>query len=123
MRKLLVVLAVLVLSPARSVHADVNTDHAERAVVMLEEIATIVDTNKDNCDAMGDKLTAYLDKNADKLNKLKAAGKKLTDKQKQDFSEKYKDRMKAVSAKMTPGMQKCAKNQKVADAMKKATAK
>jgi hypothetical protein len=38
------------------------------------------------------------------------------------FSEKYNDRMKAVFAKMRPGMQKCSGNAKVSSVMKKATA-
>ena len=36
--------------------ADASADQAEQAVAMLEQIANIVDANKDSCDAMGEKL-------------------------------------------------------------------
>jgi hypothetical protein len=122
MKHTLVVVIVLALIPARRVHADTNADNAEKAVVMMEQLATIVDTNKDNCDAMGDKLGTYMDKNGDQLKKLKAADKSVTAEQKKAFEEKYKDRMKAVGDKMMPGLQKCSGNAKVTAVMKKATA-
>jgi hypothetical protein len=120
MKHAFVLVVALALVPARRVHADSSAD-AERAVVMMEQIATIVDTNKDNCDLMGAKLGTYMDQNGDELKKLKIAGKNLTDEQKKTFSEKYKDRLKAMSAKMQPGLQKCAGNKKVSDAMKRAS--
>jgi len=112
------VLALLV--PARLVAADTSSQQAERAVVMMEQVATVIDTHKDNCDAMGDALAAWMDKNAAELQHLKEAGKALTAKQKQEFSDKYKDRMEAVGKKMMPALQKCGQNTKVTDAMKKA---
>jgi hypothetical protein len=120
MKHAFVLVIALALVPARRVHADASTD-AERAVVMMEQIATIVDTNKDNCDAMGDKLGTYMDKNGDELKKLKIAGKNLSEEQKKTFSEKYKDRLKAMGAKMQAGLQKCSGNKKVTDAMKRAS--
>ena len=122
MKHAFVVVVILALVPARRVHADANADNAEQSVVMLEQIATIVDTNKDNCDVMGDKLGAYMDKNGEKMKKLKASGKTVSAEQKKAFQEKYKDRMKAMSEKMMPGMQKCSGNAKVSAVMKKATA-
>jgi hypothetical protein len=122
MKHALVLVVLLALIPARSVHADTNADSAERAVVMMEQVAAIVDSNKDNCDAMGDKLGAYMDKNGEELKKLKASGKTLTDAQKKAFTDKYAVRMKAVSDKIMPGMQKCSGNAKVTAVMKKATA-
>ncbi|MEO7730451.1 MAG: hypothetical protein ABIY55_05725 [Kofleriaceae bacterium] len=122
MKHFLVLFVVLTLVPARRVYADANADQAEQAVVMMEQIATIIDANKANCDAMGDKLGAYMDKNGEQLKQLKQSGKTLSAEQKKAFSTKYADRMKAVSAKMMPGMQKCSSNAKVAAVMKKATA-
>jgi hypothetical protein len=122
MKHALVLVVALALIPARRVHADVNADYGERAVVMMEQIATIIDTNKDNCDAMGDKLGTYMDKNGVELKKLKDAGKTLTDAQKKTFMDKYAARMKAISDKMVPGLQKCSTNAKVTAAMKKVNA-
>ena len=118
MKHLLLVVA-LALIPARLVHADTTSQQAEQAIVVLEEIATIVDTNKDNCDGMGDKLTAYMDKNLERVKALHAAGKNLTEQQKKDFMEKYKARLTAASTKMEAGLQKCMKNAKVSGAMQK----
>jgi uncharacterized protein (UPF0261 family) len=121
MKHALVLVVALALIPAR-VRADVNADYGERAVVMMEQIATIIDTSKDNCDAMGDKLGTYMDKNGAELKKLKDAGKTLTDAQKKTFMDKYAARMKAISDKMVPGLQKCSTNAKVTAAMKKVNA-
>jgi hypothetical protein len=122
MKYALVVVVALALVPARRAAADASADQAEQAVVIMEQIANIIDANKADCDAMGDKLGAYMDKNGEQLKKLKAAGKAVSDEQKKAFSEKYGDRMKAVFARMRPGMQKCSSNAKVSSVMKKATA-
>ncbi len=120
MKQALVVLLDLAL-PARS-FADASADQAEKAVVLMEQLANVVDANKANCDAMGDKLAAWADANGTQLKQLKQAGKTLTAEQKKAFSAKYDDRMKAVGAKMMPGLQKCQANPKVTATMKKLTA-
>jgi biopolymer transport protein ExbB/TolQ len=120
MTKTVALVLVLALFPMRLAGADTGAQQAERAVVMMEQVATVIDTHKDNCDAMGDALSAWMDKNAAELQRLKEAGAKLTAKQKQEFSDKYKDRMQAVGKKMMPALQKCGQNTKVTDAMKKA---
>lgn len=89
---------------------------------MMEQVSTIVDTNKNNCDAMGDKLATYMDQNAEKIKRIKAAGKTTSEQQRKAYLEKYKDRMNAMSEKMK-GLQKCAGNAKVSAAMKLANAK
>jgi len=122
MKHAFVLVVALALIPGRRVHADANSD-GEQALVMMEEISSIVDTNKDNCDVMGDKLNTYMNKNAEKMKQLKAAGKTVSEEQKKAFLEKNKDRMKAMSEKMRVGLQKCANNAKVSAAMKKANAK
>ena len=122
MKQVLAVALLVMVIPARRVHADTSADQAEQAVVLTEQIATLVDANKDNCDVMGDKLGAFMDKNGEQLQKLKAAGKNLTAAQKKAFEEKYADRMKAAGTKMMPALQKCGSNAKVSAVMKKATA-
>jgi hypothetical protein len=121
MKHALALIIALALIPAR-VHADTNAAISERAVVLMEQIATVIDTNKDNCDAMGDKLTTYMDKNGAEVKKLKDAGKTLTDAEKKAFMDKYADRMKAIANKMMPPLQKCGNNAKVTAAMKKVNA-
>ncbi|CAN5659992.1 hypothetical protein BH11MYX1_BH11MYX1_09080 [soil metagenome] len=121
MKQALVLIFALAL-PARS-YADANADQAEKAVVMMEQVASLIDANKDNCDGMGDKLGAWTDANAAQLKQLNEAGKKLTAEQKQAFSSKYQDRLKALGSKMSSGLQKCSGNAKVTAAMKKVTAR
>jgi hypothetical protein len=120
MKQALAVALFVILVPA-GVHADTSAAQAERSVVLTEQIATIVDANKDNCDAMGDKLGVFLDKNGKEIDQLRAAGKTLTAEQKKAFEDKYAERMKAAGAKIMPGLQKCGSNAKVSSVMKKAT--
>jgi hypothetical protein len=116
--------ALLLLVPARSSHADAAADTAklmEKAMVVTEDIATIVDTNKDACDAMGDKLNVYIDKQVPFFKQMKDATKNMTDAQKKALTDKYADRMGKAVKKMTPGITNCQKNAKVTAAMAKAT--
>jgi hypothetical protein len=118
---LLLALALPLALPARS-YADTNADSAEKAVMMMEQVATLIDTTKDNCDVMGAKLDAWVSANTAQLKQLNEAGKKLSADQKKAFSEKYQDRMKALGTKMMAGLKQCSGNARVTGAMKKVTA-
>jgi ABC-type Fe3+-citrate transport system substrate-binding protein len=89
----------------------------EKAIKMTEEMADIVDTNKEDCAKMAEALDKWIADNMDTINKGKEAqgdpefGK--------EFAEKYKDRLAAATTKMGPGMQKCAADPKVGEVMKK----
>lgn len=97
-----------------------NSDPYESAVKMMEEMATIADTNKDNCDKMGEELGKFLDSNKSKIEEMKKLGKEEKDKEaSKKAEEKYKDRMAAAMGKMMPAQMKCAENTKVQEAMKK----
>jgi hypothetical protein len=118
---LMISLALALALPGRS-FADATSDQAEKAVVLMEQVANVIDANKANCDVMGDKLAAWGDANAAQLKQMKESGKTLTAEQKKAFSAKYDARMKAVGEKMMPGLQKCSANTKVTSTMKKLTA-
>jgi hypothetical protein len=120
MKHAIVFIVALVLFPAARVAAEIDADKGEQAVVLMEKFAAIVDANKDNCDAMGNKLTAFVEDNSAQIKKLKS-GKPTTPEERRAFSEKYSDRMAAVAAKMMPGLKKCQSNAKVAAALKRAT--
>ena len=90
---------------------------AEEFVGLMEKIANAVDANKADCDKM-----------AGEVDKLITSNKKLIDQamamkkdkgQDKKLEEKYKERMKGIMTKMMGGMMKCAKNKKLAEAMKK----
>lgn len=121
MKHALVILLALAL-PGRG-FADTGAEQAEKAVVLMEQLANVVDANKANCDVMGDKLAAWADANGAQLKQLKEADKALTAEQKKAFSAKYEERMKAVVTKMMPGVQKCQANPKVTATMKRLTAR
>jgi hypothetical protein len=91
----------------------------EQAVKLFEEMATISDTNKADCDKMGEAIGTFMDKNAETFKKLKDLGKDETPEQKKAMEEKYGERMKAAMGKMMPAQAKCKDNKKLQDAMKK----
>lgn len=89
----------------------------EKAVKLMEEMANIVDSNKEDCDKMGAALTTFVDANADTIKGMKDM--KSSKDEEKKLEEKYGDRIKAATGKMMGGMMKCATNEKVAGAMKK----
>ena len=91
----------------------------DRAVALVEKMATIVDDNKSNCDAMGDKLSAFFTANAATFKEMKDMEKSMSKEQKDAWAAKYKDRLAAAIQKMTGGLQACMTNPKVMDALKK----
>lgn len=122
MKQAIAFVVALVLIPAARVDADTDAEKGEQAVVLMEQFAIIVDANKDNCDAMGTKLTEFVDSHSAQIKKLRSA-KPATEEERRAFSEKYHDRMAAVAAKMMPGLKKCQSNAKVTAALKQATTK
>ena len=117
MKRLLPALALLTATFAMN---GCSSDPYESAVKVLEEMATIADSNKEDCDKMGDELSKFLDANKDKLEAASKLGKEEKDKEAaKKAEEKYKDRMTAAMAKMMPAQMKCAENAKVQAAMKK----
>ena len=117
MKRLLPAIALLTATFALN---GCNSDPYESAVKIMEEMATIADTNKDNCDKMGEELCKFADANKSKLEELQKMGKESKDKEADAKAmEKYKDRITAAMGKMMPAQMKCADNAKVQEAGKK----
>ncbi|MCB9535641.1 MAG: hypothetical protein H6704_05185 [Myxococcales bacterium] len=89
----------------------------EKAVKMMEEMATISEKHQDDCDKMGEELGKLIDSNADLIKSLK--DKKGSEEEEKALKEKYGARLEAASKKMMGGVMKCATNEKVGAAMKK----
>ena len=105
-------LALLALpSVARS--EDTPDQTGEKIISALEEMATIVDNDKANCDKMADEISAFADKNAALFAKGKEVEAKATPEQKKAWKEKYAKRAEALGQKMMPGMKACGTNEKV----------
>ncbi len=96
--------------PAR---AETPDDMGEKAVKAMEELATIVDKDKDKCDVMGADISSFADKNGELIAKGREMSKKATPEQQKAWREKYQARAAAAGEKMKPGMMNCYKNEKV----------
>ena len=92
----------------------------EKVVSYMEEMAEIMDSNKDNCDAMAEKLTKWNESKGKELKELetKMKGKKDDKEAAEAFKKEYGDRMEAATKKMMSGGMKCMTNEKVMKAMK-----
>lgn len=89
---------------------------ADELVRLMEEMASIADEQRADCDAMGDQLNALVSSKK----KLIEAGKQI----KRDparakvFGEKYRDRVRGAGKKMLRGLLKCGSHDKVREAIK-----
>jgi len=92
----------------------------EKVVSYMEEMADIMDQNKDNCDQMAEKLQKWNESKGKELKELetKMKGKKDDKEAAEAFKKKYGDRMEAATKKMMSGGMKCMTNEKVMKAMK-----
>ncbi len=93
----------------------------EKGVKLMEEMANLTESNKENCDKMGEELNKFVDSNKDTIAEIKAMkkGQSEDENEKKKFEEKYGERVKAAGMKMMGGAMKCATNAKVGEAMKK----
>jgi uncharacterized protein YdiU (UPF0061 family) len=111
--------ALCLLSSARA-RAEMSMDQAaEKAIGLIEGLASIVDTDKASCDKMGTDLTKFLDDNSSTIKDLNAIKEKRTEADKKAWREKYATRLDAAQKKMTPGIQACQANDKVKAALMK----
>ena len=92
-------------------------DPGEQMMSIMEQLAGIIDTDKANCDKMGDDVGKFAADNKEKVAKLKEEGGKLTDEQKKAMRAKYGDRMQAAFSKMREGLTACHDNPKLKAAM------
>ncbi|OIP35206.1 MAG: hypothetical protein AUK47_17010 [Deltaproteobacteria bacterium CG2_30_63_29] len=107
---LLAVFALFSLSACKS--------DAEKFIGYMEEMAEIIDSNKDDCDKMGDALAGFADDNAEDMKALQKKLKDLPEDEQKAMREKYEDRMEKAQEKMD-GLGKCATNEKIGKAMEK----
>lgn len=85
----------------------------EKGITLMEDLANIVESNKEDCDKMGEALKAKIDSNKGLLEDLNKLGKDSEKK----ISEEQKTRLMGASMKMMGGMMKCQANEKVKGAM------
>jgi hypothetical protein len=103
----------------RHARADATGDVFEKVVQLVEQAAVIVDANKSNCDAMGDKLNALIDPNIQLLTTAKTLSERFTPDQKRAFDARFRSRVLAAMVKIRPGFAQCSSNPKVIAAVQK----
>jgi len=115
MKKILGLAFALSLAlPSGRAHAAMTAEQAgDKAIVLLEAMADIIDKDQDNCDKMAVDLNKYQDDNAALIKELGEAKAKRTPADKKAWQDKYKARLEAAQGKMMAGGQKCEKNEKV----------
>jgi hypothetical protein len=110
---------VLLGTAVTSGHARADGDIFEKVVQVVEQAAVVVDANKSNCDAMGDKLNALIDPNAQLIAAAKALSDRFTPDQKRAFDARFRPRVLAAMVKIRPGFAQCSSNAKVMAAVQK----
>jgi len=116
-RALVSIAAALLFAFPGDARADTNADMVEKAVQILERVASIVQMNQDDCNVMGDKLTKVVDENAAFLASAKSRADAMPPAERSAIESRYRTRVLAAIAKMRPGMQKCGSNPKVQSAL------
>jgi hypothetical protein len=99
------------------VRADSDVQMMEKAVQILERVATVVQMNQSDCDMMGDKLTKVVDENAAFLASAKSRADAMPSGERTALESRYRPRILAAIEKMRPGMAKCGTNPKVKGAL------
>jgi predicted small metal-binding protein len=118
MKRALVMLAAAVFFAfPGDARADSNAEMMEKAVQILERVASIVQMNQDDCNTMGDKLSKVVDENAAFLAQAKSRADAMPSAERTALENRYRGRILAAIGKMKPGMDKCGANPKVQGAL------
>lgn len=89
---------------------------ADELVLLMEQMATIADEQKDDCNTMGEQLNELVSSKKG----LIASGKEIKrdPKRAKVFGEKHRERVQGAGKKMLRGLLKCGANPKVREAIK-----
>ncbi len=91
----------------------------EKYVSLMEQMASIIDKDKANCDTMGNDLDAWFSKNDAEIERMRQLGQQMTPEQRAEFRKKYGARIGAAEQEMRGGMTNCYQNAKVKAAVSK----
>lgn len=118
-RVLLSMLTVLFLVTPGDARADTNADVAEKMVRIFERMATVVEANRSDCNAMGDKLNTIIDENGAFIADAKARSAAMSQAERDALQARFGARIQAATMRMMPGMRACATNRKVTSALQR----
>ncbi len=123
MRRSSVVLAALagaaVVGMASRARADTDAQMAAKVIQLVEFAAGVVDANKNDCNAMGDKLSRMANDNAAFIDQVKARAEKASPAELRALVAPYQARFQAAVAKAKPGLERCQSNPKVASVLQR----
>lgn len=114
---ILAVAAVLAI-PGHS-RADTNDQLAAKVVALVEVGASVVEANRNDCNAMGDTLSRMVADNASFIDDVRARSEKVTPSEMRTLTARYQSRLEAAMTKAKPGLDCCRSNAKVAAVLRK----
>lgn len=85
----------------------------ERSMKMLEEVATIVQANAADCDAMATRLEEYYRAHADAIRMGHQTFDRLSDDARARVQAKYRERYHAAWRRLQPGAKKCQSSERI----------
>jgi hypothetical protein len=94
-----------------------SSNDGERVVLLDEQMANIVDSDKGNCDKMATDIKAFADKNGAEMQRLRTEGAKRNPDERAAFMKKYGARIHGAEGKMNAGIPGCIQNPKVKAAL------
>lgn len=89
----------------------------EQAVDLMEDMASVLEKNKDDCGKAGEAMEKWSKDNSGKLKDLKESTKGQSKEDEKKMMEKYKDRMEKVMATVLAVSLKCMDNEKFKKSM------
>ena len=107
-------LSILAFGQAKSKSSPApSSNDGDRVVQLDEQMASMVDSDKGNCDKMATDIKAFADKNGAEMQRLRDEGMKRSPEQRAEFQKKYGARIQAATARMNAGIPACIQNPKV----------
>ncbi len=108
-----------VVGAASHARADTDAQMAAKVIQLVEFAAGVVDANKNDCNAMGDKLSKIASDNSAFIDQVKARAEKATPAELRSLVAPYEARFQAAMAKAKPGLARCQSNTKVASVIQR----
>jgi len=78
-----------------------------QGIGMIEEIASLIQTDEKDCDKMGSDLDAYYTKNGGLIDSMKDIYMKMPKAERKPIQTRYRPRFDAAWKKLQPGLKKC----------------
>ena len=110
-------LTVLAVAVAAMTFAGCKKSPEARNDELSNELLSLMEKNKDDCDKLGSEMQGFMEKNKGEIAELSKWEKGLAGEEKKKYEEKEKKRNEEMGTKYAPVFQKCAQNEKFQKAM------